>query len=165
MGPPVRWAGYAILEGRLLQLMHKWLGMTLFRLLQLMLKCLGMTLFLRADLRPIHEDELIILFSMVRKIKVTPVQCMICQWLENIKFTGPIERTSLGTRIAYGLGVIQGNLIAYISTVRSYVDEAYLVQGHTVNHGPDNTLVFFFLGYTNESRYLTRGIICTTAKS
>lgn len=114
--------------------MHKWLGMILFP---------------RADLRLIREDELIILFSMVRKIKVSHVQCMIRQWLENIKFSGPIECTSLVTRIENRLGVIQGDQIAYISTVRSYVDEAYLVQGHTHKHGPDNTLVFFFLGCTN----------------
>ena len=34
--------------------------------------------------------------------------------------------------------------------VRSYADEAYVVQGHTVKHGPDNTLVLFFLGCMNE---------------
>lgn len=39
--------------------------------LRLMYKWLGMTLFPRANLRPIREDKLIILFDMVRKIKVS----------------------------------------------------------------------------------------------
>ncbi len=38
-----------------------------------------MTLFPRGDLKPIREDELIIMFAMVRKIKVAPVKCMIRQ--------------------------------------------------------------------------------------
>ena len=68
-----------------LRLMHKWIAMTLFP---------------RGDLRPIREDELIILFAMVRKIKVAHVKCMIRQWLESIKFTAPVECTSLITCIA-----------------------------------------------------------------
>ena len=30
------------------------------------------------------------------------------------------------------------------------IDEAYLVQGHTLKKGPDDSLVFFSLGYANE---------------
>nr|AAQ56448.1 hypothetical protein OSJNBa0074N12.29 [Oryza sativa Japonica Group] len=42
-----------------LRLMHKWIAMTLFP---------------RGDLRPIRRDELIIMFAMVRKIKIAPVK-------------------------------------------------------------------------------------------
>ncbi len=74
-----------------LRLMHKWIAMTLFP---------------RGDLRPIRRDELIIMFAMVRKIKIAPVKCMIRQWLESIKFSAPVEFTSLITRIAKGLRVV-----------------------------------------------------------
>ena len=30
------------------------------------------------------------------------------------------------------------------------IDEAYLVQGHTLKKGPDDSLIFFSLGYANE---------------
>ena len=30
------------------------------------------------------------------------------------------------------------------------IDEAYLVQGHTLKKGPDDSLIFFLLGYVNE---------------
>nr|AAL58163.1 hypothetical protein [Oryza sativa Japonica Group]AAN08662.1 hypothetical protein [Oryza sativa Japonica Group]AAP53351.1 Zinc knuckle family protein [Oryza sativa Japonica Group] len=47
-----------------LTLMHKWIAMTLFP---------------TGDLRLIRGHELIIMFAMVRKIKIAPVKCMIRQ--------------------------------------------------------------------------------------
>ncbi len=82
-----------------LRLMHKWIAMTLFP---------------RGDQRPIRGDELIIMFAMVRKMKIAPVKCMIRQWLESIKFSAPVECTSLITQIAKGLGVVSDK-IAFIS--------------------------------------------------
>ena len=87
---------------------------------------------------------MIILCAIVRKIKVVPVQCMIRQWLENVKFTAPIECTSLITRIAKGFGVLSHDQIAYILVSRTYVDESYLVQDHIHKHGVDGSLIFFF---------------------
>nr|AAX95214.1 hypothetical protein LOC_Os11g08730 [Oryza sativa Japonica Group]AAX96064.1 hypothetical protein LOC_Os11g08890 [Oryza sativa Japonica Group]ABA91861.1 hypothetical protein LOC_Os11g08729 [Oryza sativa Japonica Group]ABA91892.1 hypothetical protein LOC_Os11g08889 [Oryza sativa Japonica Group] len=117
-----------------LRLMHKWIAMTLFP---------------RSDLRPIRGDELIIIFVMVRKIKISPVKCMIRQWLEIIKFSAPVECSSLITRIAKGLGVVSDQ-IAFISAARPRIDEAYLVQGHILKHGADGSLIYFFPGCTNE---------------
>nr|CAD39715.1 OSJNBa0052P16.16 [Oryza sativa Japonica Group] len=117
-----------------LRLMHKWIAITLFP---------------RSNLRPIRGDELIIMFAMVRKIKISPVKCMIRQWLESIKFSTPVECTTLITRIAKGLGVVSDQ-IAFISAARPRIDEAYLVQGHILKHGVDGSLVYFFPGCTNE---------------
>ncbi len=77
-----------------LRLMHKWIAITLFP---------------RGDLRPIRGDELIVMFVMVRKIKVAAVKCMIRQRLESIRFSTPVECTSLITRITKGLGVINND--------------------------------------------------------
>nr|AAM01043.1 Putative retroelement [Oryza sativa Japonica Group]AAP52787.1 hypothetical protein LOC_Os10g14940 [Oryza sativa Japonica Group] len=81
-----------------LRLMHKWIAMTLFP---------------RSDLRPIRGDELI--------IKIAPVKCMIRQWLESIKFSAPVECTSLITRITKGLWVVNDQ-IAFISAARPFID-------------------------------------------
>ena len=37
-----------------------------------------------------------------------------------------------------------------IEDPRALIDEAYLVQGHTLKKGPDDSLIFFSLGYANE---------------
>src|SRR6185503_14445046 len=61
--------------------------------LQLMHKWLTITLFLRDDVRPVRNDELLILYAMVNKIKISPAQALVRQWLLNFKMTDPIECT------------------------------------------------------------------------
>ena len=51
-----------------LRLMHKWLALTYFP---------------REDVRTIRIDELHILYAMVNKVKIAPVQEMVRQWLGN----------------------------------------------------------------------------------
>lgn len=109
-----------------------------------------MSLFPRGDPRPVHDNEMIIIYAMVHKIRVSPVQPMIRQWVESIEVSAPIKCTSLITCIARGLGVITNDQIAYISVSRVYINESYLVQGHTLKHGADVTLVFFQPGCRNE---------------
>ena len=75
---------------------------------------------------------------------------MVKQWLTNFWMTGPIECTSLVTRIASNMGILDGNPVPFIEEPRVMIDEAYLVQGHTLKKGPDDSLVFFSLGYANE---------------
>ncbi len=78
---------------------------------------------------------------------------MIRQWLESIKFSAPVECTSLITRIAKELGVVSDR-IAFISATCLRIDEAYLVQGHILKHGADGSLIYFFPGCTNAGYHL-----------
>ena len=45
--------------------------------------------------------------------------------------TGPIECSPLITRIATCISALGGNSIPFIEGDRAYIDEAYLIQGHT----------------------------------
>ena len=82
-----------------LRLMHKWLALTCFP---------------REDVRTVHVDELRILYAMVNKIKIAPVQEMVRQWLGNFRMVGPIECTSLVTRIATKFGCVElGSIYLY----------------------------------------------------
>ena len=75
---------------------------------------------------------------------------MVRQWLGNFRMVRPVECTSLVTRIATSLGVLNWAQITYISTPRPRIDLAYLVQGHTLKSAPDGSIIFFFAGYVNE---------------
>ena len=97
-----------------------------------------------------RNDELLILYAMVNKIKISPAQALVKQWLSNFKMTGPIECTSLITRIATRVGALEGNFIPFIEGDHAYIDESYLIQGHTLKKGPNDSLTFLFMGYTNE---------------
>ena len=55
-----------------LRFMHRWVAMTLFP---------------RDDVRIVRNDELRILYGMVKKIKIAPVMPMIKQGLENFKLS------------------------------------------------------------------------------
>ena len=72
------------------------------------------------------------------------------QWFTNFRMTGPIECTSLYTRIVPNMGIFDGNPVPFIEDPRVLIDEAYLVQGHKLKKGPDDSLVLFSLGYANE---------------
>ena len=41
------------------------------------------------------------------------------------------------------MGILDGNPIPFIEEPRVTIGEAYLVQGHTLNKGPDDSLIFF----------------------
>ena len=64
--------------------------------------------------------------------------------------TGPIECTSLITRIATHIGTLERNYIPFIEGDCAYIDETYLIQGHTLKKGSNDSLIFFYLGSTNE---------------
>ena len=75
---------------------------------------------------------------------------MVKQCHTNFRMTGPIECTSLVTRIASNMGILDRNPIPFIEDPRVMIDEAYLVQGHILKKGPDDSFMFFSLGYANE---------------
>ena len=74
---------------------------------------------------------------------------MVKQWLINFRMTGPIESTSLVTRIGSNMGILDGNSVPFIEEPRVMIDEVYLIQGHILKKGPNDSLVFFSLGYAN----------------
>ena len=75
---------------------------------------------------------------------------MVCQWLVNFRMVGPVECTSLVTRIATSLGVLKWARVSFIDTPRPSIDLAYLVQGHNLKSTSDGSIIFFFPGYVNE---------------
>ena len=88
---------------------------------------------------------------MIKKIKIAPVKEIFKYWLELLKlFSTSISCTSLVTRIATGVGVMEDRDVDYILTLRLIIDEHYLLQGHHLKHNIARQLVFFFQGCTNE---------------
>ena len=63
---------------------------------------------------------------------------------------GPIECTSLVTRIVSNMGILEGNPVHFIEDDRVLIDEFYLVQGHVLKKGLNDSLIFFSLSYSNE---------------
>jgi hypothetical protein len=95
-----------------------------------------------------RTDNMMILYVVVRRIKISHVQAMIRQWLTNFKMTSSIECTSLISRIVTNLGITLGPNVPSIVNPWAPIDEAYLTQGHIIKKGLDDSLVFFYSGHT-----------------
>ena len=86
--------------------MHKWLGMTMFP---------------RSDTRTMRIDELKLMYAMVKRRKISPVKFMMNQWFEVFTLVGDVECSSLVTRIAQNLGLLNDALVSYIDEGRLYI--------------------------------------------
>ena len=106
-------------------------------------KCVALTCFPRDDVRTVRVDELRVLYAIVNKIKIAPVQQMVRQWLGNFQMSRLVECTSLVTRIGTSLGMLNWARFSFITTQRPSIDLAYLVQGHTLKTAPDGSIIYF----------------------
>jgi hypothetical protein len=68
---------------------------------------------------------------MVNKIQVSPAKTMVNKMAHKIHDDGSCW-------------------VHFFEDDRALIDEFYLVQGHTLKKGPNDSLVFFSLGYANE---------------
>lgn len=89
------------------------------------------------------------MFAMTRKTPVSPVVCMMHQWLEVFtpNRTGAIECTSLVTRIADKLDVLSYATIDYLPGNRVYLNEEHFIQGHILRRASRQSLVMIYRGY------------------
>jgi len=93
--------------------MHKWLGFSLFS---------------RNDFHTVRIDELKLLYAMVKRRKVSPVKLMMKQWKAVFELKGDVGCTSLVTRIAQNLGVLENAYVSYIEDIdRWCIDYEYFV--------------------------------------
>ena len=81
--------------------MHKWLGFSLFP---------------RSDFHTVRNDELKLLYAMIKRKKVSAVKFLMNLWLEISGLKGDVGCTSLVIRLAKNLGLLEDASITYIDT-------------------------------------------------
>ncbi|RLN09812.1 hypothetical protein C2845_PM11G17820 [Panicum miliaceum] len=74
--------------------------------LRMIAKWIGMVVHLCSDLRLCSLPELQYLFAMAKKIKLSPVMSMLAHWKKMIADRSPINITTLVTRIATHVKVL-----------------------------------------------------------
>jgi len=107
-----------------------------------------MTLFPRSDTRTVRADDLKFMYAMVKKKKVSPVKFMMSQWLEVFILVGDVECTSLVTRIATNMGLMQRSFVLFI-TEHPYIDFEYFWQPHILKKENGRTIMMYH-SYTTE---------------
>jgi hypothetical protein len=100
-------------------------------------RCMTFTLFPMVELRFIATPELKCLFAMVNRIKYTPVADIVDYFTNVSKISGPIECTSLVTRIAMNLGYSD---LAYIEEDVPVLGLDHFVHAHIMHEELDHSL-------------------------
>jgi hypothetical protein len=105
-----------------LRFLHRWMSFTLFPMV---------------ELRSVATPELKCMFSMVNRIKGTPVADIV-DYLKNVhKMSGPIECPSMVTRIAMNLGCPEMANLAYIEGDVPILGVDYFLHAHILCEEPD----------------------------
>ena len=115
--------------------MHRWISMTINP---------------HSHLHHVHKDELQHMYAMINRIKVSPVYGMIEHWCSFPKRVGSITMTSLVTRIAYHLGILNDAQVSYLDSERPRIGADHFVQGHILRITSDWSYVMIYRGYTTE---------------
>jgi hypothetical protein len=102
-------------------------------------RLMSFTLFPMAELHSVTTIEIKCLFLMVNKIKYTPVADIVDYFTNVSKISGPIECTSLVTRIAMNLGYLD---LTYIEGDVPIFCLDHFVHAHILHEEPDYSLTY-----------------------
>jgi hypothetical protein len=112
-----------------LRFLHKWLSCTLFPMVEL---C------------SVATPELKYLFAMVNRIKYTPIADIVDYFKNVHKISGPIECTSMVTRIAMNLGCPKMANLAYIEGVIPVLGLGHFVHAHILREELNHSLSMLY---------------------
>jgi hypothetical protein len=108
-----------------LRFLHRWMSFTLFPMV---------------ELHPVATPEPKCLFAMVNRIKYTPV-ADIAGYFKNVhQMSGPIECTSIVTRIAMNLGCLEMANLTYIEGDVPILGLDHFVHTHILREEPNHSL-------------------------
>ena len=87
------------MEHPTLRMYHKWLGYNLFH-------C--------DDIRKVRVGDLQLLYAAINKIPTLPVTLLVSHWLSIPSLQGPVGCTSLITRLASSLNLLENSSLEFI---------------------------------------------------
>jgi hypothetical protein len=112
-----------------LMFLHRWMSFTLFPM---------------AELHSVTTPELKCLFALANRIKYTPLADTVDYFKNVHKMSGPIECTSMVTRIAMILGCPEMANLAYIEGDVPDLGLDHFVHAHILREEPDHSLSILY---------------------
>jgi hypothetical protein len=112
-----------------LRFLHRWMSFTLFPMV---------------EMRSVTTPELKCLFAMVNWIKYTPVADIVDYFKNVHKMSGPIECTSMITRIAMNLGCPEMTNLTYVEGDVPVLGLDHFVHMHILREEPDHSLSMLY---------------------
>ena len=93
------------MEHPTLRMFHKWIGYNLFH---------------RDDIRKVRVGDLQLLYAAINKVLTSPVTLLVAHWLSIPSLQGPVGCTSLITRLASILNLVENSSLEFIDELRIY---------------------------------------------
>jgi hypothetical protein len=112
-----------------LRFLHRWMSFMLFPMV---------------ELHSVTTPKLKCLFAMVKRINYTPVADIVDYFRNVAKMSGPIECTSMVTRIAMNLGCSKMANLAYIERDVPVLGLDHFVHAHILCEEPNHSLSMFY---------------------
>jgi hypothetical protein len=117
-------------------------------------------LFLTRELHSITVAKLKCHFAMVHRIKYTPVVNIVDYFKNICTLSGPIECTSLVTRIALNIGYLEMHNMAYIERDVPILGLSYIVHVHVLHEEPDHSTSMLYEGANKGLQLPTKQTCC-----
>jgi hypothetical protein len=114
-----------------LRFLHRWLSFTLFP---------------TRELHSFTVAKIKCLFAMVHRIKDTPVADIADYFKEIRTLSGPIECTSLVTRISLNIGCPKMHKVPYIEGDVPILGLSHFVHAHVLREEPDHSISMLYEG-------------------
>jgi hypothetical protein len=112
-----------------LRFLHRWMSFTLFSMV---------------ELHSVATPELKCLFSMINRIKYTPIADIVDYFKNVHKMSGPFECTSMVTRIAMNLGCPKMANLTYIEGDVPILGLDHFVHAHILHEKPDYSVSMLY---------------------
>jgi hypothetical protein len=112
-----------------LRFLHRWMSFMLFPMV---------------ELHSVATPELKCLFAMVNRIKYIPVADIVDYFKNVPTMSGPIECTSMVTRIAMNLGCLEMANLAYMEANVPIIGLDLFVHPHIMHEEPDQSLSMLY---------------------
>jgi len=93
------------MEHPTLWMFHKWIGYNLFH---------------RDDIRKARGGDLQLLYAVINKVLTSPVTLLVAHWLSIPSLQEPVGCTSLITRLASSLNLLENSSMEFIDELRIY---------------------------------------------
>ena len=127
-----------------------------------------MVVYSRVDLSLCISSELMCLFAMAKKIRYSPVMGVVAHWQKMITYKSPIDITSLVTRIARYVGVLENAQVTYLPATdeyRTFIGLDHFVHAHLMHGGPGNSVFMCYPGYDKEFYLLESALLSASLLS
>jgi hypothetical protein len=104
---------------------------------------MGFVFFPQDDPHKVREGDLQLMYAAIKKIRVSLVRLLVEHWLATSNLKGVVGCTSLVTRIAFCLNLLENASLEYINEFRPYIGYGHFRHAHLLKRERDGLYMLY----------------------